>query len=53
MATTVPHDLQKLHKTSRNLPEKYVPDSMYCLFTKITYILSFPPASLEQSLRAI
>ena len=32
---------------------KYVLDGTYSPFTKITYILSFPSTSLEQSLRAI
>ena len=44
--------LAKLHKTSRNLLEKYVLDCMQFLYTKITYILTFPPtpASLGQFL---
>ena len=33
--------------------QKYVLDCMYSPFTKITYILSFAPISLEQFLRAI
>ena len=33
--------------------EKYMLDCMHSPFTKITYILTFPPASLEQFLRAI
>ena len=33
--------------------KKYVLECMYSPFTKITCILTFPPASLEQFLRAI
>ena len=50
---TVPHDQQKLLKTSRNLQEKYVPNCMYSPFSKISYILTLPPASFEQFLKAI
>ena len=34
---------KKFHETSRNLLEKYVLDCMYSPFTKITYVLTFPP----------
>ena len=44
---------KKLQETSRNLLERYVHDCMYSLFTKISYILTFPAASLEQFLRAV
>ena len=53
---TIPRDWQKLHKMSRNFYKKkkiYVLDCMYSPFTKITYILSVPLASLEQFLIAI
>ena len=43
---------RKLPQTSRNPLEKDVLDCMYSPFTKITYILTFPSASLEQRLRA-
>ena len=50
---TAPCDYQKPHETSRNLLETYMFDCMYSPFTKITYILTFPPTSLEQFLRAL
>ena len=53
MVITICHYLQKLHETSRNLLEKYVLDCMYSPITKILYILTFPPASLEKFLRTI
>ena len=53
MMMNIPHDQQKLYETSRNLPKKYVLDCMYSPFTKISPILSFPAASLEQFLKAI
>ena len=43
MVTINPLDWQKLHETSRKLLEKYVLGCMHSSFTKITYILSFPP----------
>ena len=39
---TVPVTSRKLHKTIRNFLEKYVLNSMYSPFTKITYMLTFP-----------
>ena len=39
MVTNLPHDWQSF---MRNLLEKYVPDCMYCPFTHISYILTFP-----------
>ena len=56
MVTIVSHDQQKLHETSRNFLKKkknHVLDYTYSPFTKITSILSFPLASVEQFLRAI
>ena len=52
---TIYCDLQKesFMEISRELLEKYVLDCMYSSFTKITSLLTFLPASLEQSLRAI
>ena len=40
---TAPCDYQKPQETSRNLLETYVFDRMYSPFTKIAYILTFPP----------
>ena len=42
MRTTVPHDWQRLHETSRNLLGKCVLDCMCISSTKIKYILTFP-----------
>ena len=39
--------------TSKNLLEKYMLDCMYSLHQNLTYILTIPPASLKQFLRAI
>lgn len=50
---TVPCDWQKLHEITRNLLEKYVLDCMYSPFIKISYILTFRPASSGQFLRAV
>ena len=36
-----------------NFCKKYVLDCLYSLFAKVKYILSFPPKSLNQFLRAI
>ena len=38
MLTTVFHEYQNLHKTSRNFLEKYVHDCMNSPFMRITYI---------------
>ena len=53
MVMTAPCDYQKPQETSRNLLETYVFDRMYSPFTKIAYILTFPPISLGQFLRAL
>ena len=53
MVMTAPCDYQKPQETSRNLLEIYVFDRMYSPFTKIAYILTFPPISLGQFLRAL
>ena len=53
MVTTAPFDYQKPRETSRNLLETCVFDYLYSLFTKIPYILTYPPVSLEQFLRAL
>ena len=52
---TIYCDLQKesFMEISRELLEKYVLDCANSPFTKITHIITFPLASLEQSLRAI
>ena len=42
LLVTIHRDQQKLHETSRNLLEKYVPDCTYSPFTKIIYMLSSP-----------
>ena len=47
LVLTAPCDQQK---TSAKI---YVLDCMYSPFTKVTHILTFSPASLEQFLRAI
>ena len=41
---------RKLHKTSKSLLEKHVPDCMYSPFDKIIYMLSPPTAYLGQFL---
>lgn len=44
---------RKLPQTGRNLLEKYVLGGMYLHFPKISNILPFPSASLEQFLRTV
>ena len=53
MVMTVPCDWQKLHEITRNLLKKYVLDCIYSPFIKISYILTFRPASSGQFPRAI